>query len=236
MYVLGIEAATPVAAVALATEGKILAERVVNNRRTHSVNLLPMVRDVLADAGINKQDLNGISVSIGPGSFTGLRIGITTAKTLAQVLKVPLVGISTLEALAYQLFGHAGLVCPILNAKKEEVYAALYCSDNLKQVCLLQPFATSPQGLIELLLAYNENVTFLGDGIVEYVDIIKQSMGDQARLAPDCTSFPRGAAVAEMGLQQIKAGTVQDIVTLLPQYVREPEAEIKWRERRQTRG
>jgi len=231
MLVLGIEAATPVAAVAVVTEEKILAERMVNNRRTHSVNLLPMIKDTLADAGTNKDQLTGIAVSSGPGSFTGLRIGMSTARTLAQVLCLPLVGVPTLDALAYPLSGHAGLVCPILNARKNEVYTALYRSTSAGQECLVPARAAAIQELLELLGSYKEQVTFIGDGLAEYAVTLKEQMGELACLAPTCASYPRGAAVAELGLQLLQKGTASDPMTLLPYYVRESEAELKWRER-----
>ncbi len=231
MFVLGIEAATPVAAVAVATEEKILAERMVNNRRTHSVNLLPMVKDTLADAGINKEHLTGIAVSSGPGSFTGLRIGISTARTLAQVLHLPLAGVPTLDALAYPLSGHAGLVCPILNARKNEVYTALYQNTVSEQICLMPARTARIHDLLELLERYEERVTFIGDGLSEYAGIIKSQIGDHTFPAPQCASFPRGAAVAELGMRLLQTGAVFDPLTLLPHYARESEAELKWRER-----
>lgn len=231
MYVLGIEAATPVASVAVATEGKIIAGRMINNRRTHSVNLLPMMRDVLLDAGVDKGDLTGIAVSTGPGSFTGLRIGMSTARTLAQVLNLPVVGVSTLDALAYPLKGYVGIICPLLNARKSEVYTALYQEDEQGQRCLLPGFATGIEPLMELLMSYSERVTFLGDGVSEYRNFIIESIGDRARFAPQCLSYPRGAAVAELGLAMFESGAGQDPLTLLPHYVRPSEAEIKWRER-----
>ena len=117
MYVLGIEAATPVASVAVAGQGGILAERMVLNRRTHSVNLLPMLKAVLEEAEIDKSQLTGIAVSSGPGSFTGLRIGMSTAKALAWVWRLQVVGISTLQSLAYPLSGGEDWLS-ILNARE----------------------------------------------------------------------------------------------------------------------
>jgi len=231
VYILGIEAATPVAAVAVVTTGKIMAERMVNNRRTHSVNLLPMIRDVIADAGLSKEDLGGIAVSVGPGSFTGLRIGMSTAKTLAQVLGLPLAGVPSLEALAYPLSGQTGLICPVLNARKGELYAALFLNKGREQKTLLPAFATGAEKLAGLLLAYDQEVTFLGDGVPEYADSLKELMGGRARFAPECASFPRGAAVAELGLRRLQSGVKNDPLTLLPNYVRQSEAEIKWQER-----
>ncbi len=231
MYVLGIESATPVAAVAVVTEEKILAERMVNNRRTHSVNLLPMMRDVLKDAGISKQELSGIAVSAGPGSFTGLRIGVSTARALAQVLELPVAGVPTLEVLAHQLQGISGIICPILNARKAEVYAALYQSNENQLRCIKPAFAASVEKLVEILGAFDAHVTFQGDGVTEYGSALRELLGERARFVPLSTSYPRAAVVAELGLRQLKSGAVGSYTTLLPQYVRLSEAEIKWRER-----
>lgn len=231
MYVLGIEASTLVAAAAVATEGKIFAERMVNNKRTHSVNLLPMVRDVLADAGIDKNMLDGIAVTTGPGSFTGLRIGMSTAKSLAQVLNLPVAGVPTLESLAYPLSGQAGLICPVLNARKNELYAALYRSNGKELNTLHEAFAAGVRQLVSILENYDEHITFLGDGLGEYRLEIAELLGEQARFTPDCAVYPRGAAVAELGLKIIKSGSGSNPLKLLPHYVRESEAEIKWRKR-----
>ncbi len=231
MYVLGIEASTPVAATAVATEGKILAERMVNNKRTHSVNLLPMVRDVLTDAGIDKDMLDGIAVTTGPGSFTGLRIGMSTAKSLAQVLNLPVAGVPTLESLAYPLSGQAGLICPVLNARKNEVYAALYRSNGKTLLTLHEAFAAGIQELASILENYDEHITFLGDGLGEFRNELTELLGEQARFTPKCAVFPRGASVAELGLKIIQSGSGSDPAVILPHYVRESEAEIKWRER-----
>jgi len=229
--VLGIEAATPVASVAVAAKDKIMAERMVNNQRTHSVNLLPMIRDVLNDSGIEKHDLSGIAVSNGPGSFTGLRIGMSTAKTLAQVLGLPTVGVPTLQALSYPMAGLPGIMCPVLNARKSELYTAIYQSKNGRQVCLVPAFASGVKRLAEILLSYNEPVMFLGDGLSVFKKELTELMGASAIFAPDCGSFPRGGAVAEIGMQLILSGKTEDPLKLLPQYVRKSEAEIKWQER-----
>lgn len=232
MYVLGIEGATPVASVAVAGEGKILAERSVDNLRTHSINLMPMVRDVLADAGLGRGDLGGVAVSSGPGSFTGLRISMSTAKTLAQVWELPIAGIPTFDVLAYPLSGHGCLLCPILNARKNEVYAALFDPARGGEPALLAgPLAAGVEELVQLLDRHGGRVSFLGDGVPVYREELAERMGGRAHFLPRCASFPRGAAVAELGWHIIKAGRGVDPLTLLPQYVRQSEAEVKWQEK-----
>jgi len=231
LFVLGIEAATPVASAAVLDDDRVLAERLVNNQRTHSVNLLPMIKAVLADAGVAPEQLGGIAVSAGPGSFTGLRIGMSTAKTLAQVWGLPVVGVGTLEALAHPLTGLAGLVCPLLNARKNEVYAAIYESRAGRLHCLAGPMAAAPEKLAAQLLALDRPVTLLGDGVPVCGALLRRHLGELVSLAPAAAALPRGAAVAELGRRLLAAGEGMDPLRLLPRYIRLSEAEIKWREK-----
>lgn len=226
MYVLGIESATPVAAVAVADDGGILAERMVFNNRTHSVNLLPMIKAVLEESEVGRHNLAGIAVSGGPGSFTGLRIGMSTAKALAQVLGLPVAGISTLETLAYPLAGSHELICPILNARKNEVYAAVY--EHTNKPALAGPMAVQPETLAELLLELGRPVVFAGDGVAAYAALLKERLGELATFAPLSANFPRGAAVAELGLVAFQKGIGIDPLDLRPQYIRPSEAEAVW--------
>jgi len=228
LYVLGIESATPVASVAVAGQGGILAERMVLNRRTHSVNLLPMLKAVLEESEIDRHKLTGIAVSSGPGSFTGLRIGMSTAKALAWVWGLPVVGISTLTAMAHPLTVGGGLVCPILNARKNEVYTAIFDCQGEVVNCLQEPMAAGPLRLAEILLEFKRPVTFLGDGVPVYGAQLLEALGSLARLAPLSASFPRGAAVAELGLAALREGRGIEPSALQPEYIRPSEAELTW--------
>ena len=226
MYVLGIEAATSVASAAVALDDLLVAERTINNKRTHSVNLLPMIKGVLEDAGIEHAQLGGIAASIGPGSFTGLRIGLATARTLAQAWGLPAVGIGTLEALACldQSRG-AGLTCPVITARKNEVYAAVY--ENGLQ-CVAGPVAISPVDLALELKKFEQPVTLLGDGALVYREIFQEQMGDAVLFASGGLCLPRGASVASLGLSRFKAGQGGSYSNLRPFYLRLSEAESKW--------
>lgn len=233
MIVLGIESATPVAGVAVVNGDIILAERMINNQRTHSVNLLPMIKAAIEEAGITPGDLDGIAVSSGPGSFTGLRIGMSTAKTLAQVWGLPLVGVSTLDSLAYPLTGLKDLICPVLNARKNEVYASIYdCSGGFPDR-IHGPVAVSPEELAATLGKYHRGVTFLGDGVPVYGKVL-QSLVAQSSFAPATASFPRGAGVAELGIIELRKGGGMDPLQLIPGYIRLSEAEVKWLEKQKT--
>lgn len=231
MHVLGIETATQVASVAVASNGGILAERMVHNRRTHSVNLLPMIKAVLEESVEERRSLEGIAISSGPGSFTGLRIGMSTAKALAAVWNIPVVAVSTLETLAFVLKGHGSLVCPILNARKNEVYAAVYDfldGNSNSMTCLHGPVAVQPGELAEMLLNYDRPVTFTGDGIGEFGHLFKERLGKKARFTPFSVAFPRGAAVAELGLLAFREGRGGDPMDIKPEYIRVSEAEAVW--------
>ncbi len=227
MYVLGIESATPVAAVAVAGEGVILAERMVFNRRTHSVNLLPMIKSVLEESAVDKRDLGGIAVSGGPGSFTGLRIGISTAKFLALALGLQVAGISTLASLAYPLIGRGFFICPVLNARKNEIYTSVYDNKNILSP-LAGPMAVHPEELTGILKELNGPVIFAGDGVSQYAEMLKAGLGKLAGFAPAMSNFPRGAAVAELGLLAFKAGRGMAPADLRPEYIRPSEAEVIW--------
>lgn len=228
MYVLGIETATAVAAVAVAGTNGILAERMVHNRRTHSVKLLPMIKAALADVGLTPASLDGIAVSSGPGSFTGLRIGMSTAKTLAQVWNLKIVGVPTLEVLAFPLAGHSNLVCPILNARKNELYVAVYdCSGQLPS-CFVGPAAVRAEKLLSFLSSFQPPFTFLGDGVPVYKQLLMDGFGSRAFFAHQAVAFPRGAAVAELGMRRLEEGCGTDPLLLLPEYVRLSEAELVW--------
>ncbi len=228
MFALGIESATPVAAAAVAGEGDILAERMVLNQRTHSVNLLPMIKAVLEESGVEPSQIAVIAVSGGPGSFTGLRIGMSTAKALAQVWGKPVAGIPTLETLVFPFVGHNRLVCPVLNARRDEVYTAIYDCAGSAPDCLAGPMALSPEKLVCNLLQYKKPVTFLGDGVPFYGTLIKAGLGSSAGFAPASANFPRGAVVAELGLIAFKEGRGVPPAILQPEYIRLSEAEVNW--------
>lgn len=234
MYVLGVESATSVAGVALIHNNGILAERLVNNKKVHSIHLMTMIKAVVEDAGVKPRDISGVAVSSGPGSFTGLRIGMTVAKTLAQVWGIPVVGISTLDALSYSLGGHVNLVCPLLNARKNEVYTSVYDGSDGVLKNLSPHKAMKPESLVDLLASWpNRSVTFLGDGVVEYRDKLSALMGKRAAFASGANNLPRGASVAELGLFKLEKGEGTDPVFLLPEYVRLSEAEMLWQQKQQ---
>jgi tRNA threonylcarbamoyladenosine biosynthesis protein TsaB len=232
VFVLGIDTSTRVAGAAVAGEDRLISERFVHNLQTHSQNIIPMIGQIMDDAGIKPPDLHGIAVTGGPGSFTGLRIGMSVAKTMGLTLGLPVIGISTLKALAWNLYRVEGLICPILDAKKNEVYTCAYRSGDSGLDEVFGPAALNPEQLIARLAEFGEEkVHFLGDGVPVYGDVFKAELGQRAFFAPMLNAFPRASAVAELGLVKLRAGFDADSTFLQPVYLRRSEAEVTWEQK-----
>lgn len=231
MFILGIDTATRVAGAAVIGEGRLISERFIHNLKTHSQNILPMIQQVVDDAGITPGDLAGIAVTGGPGSFTGLRIGMSVAKTMSLALKIPVVSVSTLKALAWNIFSTEGLICPILDARKNEVYTCIYKSGDKDLVELIAPAALSIEDLIEELAGTEGQVTFLGDAVPVFGNILKERIGKRARFASMINSFPRASAAAELGLSLLKDTDPEESIFLQPVYLRKSEAEVTWEQK-----
>lgn len=239
MYVLGIDTSTKVAGAALVKDGHIISERFIHNKLTHSQVLVSMVDQVIKDAGITVKELEGVALTRGPGSFTGLRIGMVFAKTLAQILKLRVVAVSTLEVLAANVQHFPGLICPILDARKKEVYTSVYTSREgiIKQ--LLPPQAISVEGLVEeleVLAGKAENreneMLFLGDGVPVYFEELKSRLGTRVLKAEPLNLFPRAGGVALLGSQKLLLNQGDALDNLAPVYLRRSEAEITWEKKR----
>ncbi|NLZ39083.1 MAG: tRNA (adenosine(37)-N6)-threonylcarbamoyltransferase complex dimerization subunit type 1 TsaB [Firmicutes bacterium] len=227
MIVLGIETATLVCSVAVVTADKMLAEYTQQAKKTHSERLLPLIDSLLKDIGLKVNDLNGIAVAAGPGSFTGLRIGMVTAKSLAQVLDIPLYGVPTLEALAAQHPHFPGIISPILDARRKQVYNALFLPAEEPQR-LTAERALPLTDLLQELEQEREKVLFVGDAVPVYRQLIKEKLGDRAHLLPAEASICRAATVARLGLKRMSAGCTHSWHDLVPFYVRLSEAERKY--------
>lgn len=237
MQILGIDTATLVCSVAVVSEEKTLAEYSLQVKKTHSERLLPMIAAALQDAGLEPGSLDGIAVASGPGSFTGLRIGMVTAKSLGQALNLPLAGVPTLAALAAQHPFFPGLLCPILDARRDQVYNALFLpSANAVPRRLVGERALSLAALLAELAARPEPVLFVGDGVPPHRQDIAAQLGDRACFMPPEGSICRAAAVARLGLTEIAAGRGCSWRDLTPSYVRRSEAERKAQEGREGGG
>ena len=222
MLILGIDTATQIASVGITRGEEIIAE--ASNRATsnHTETLLPLIADVLARANVSLRDVAGVGVSIGPGSFTGLRIALGTVKGLAYATGQRVVGVPTLEALASAVSEWEGLVCPILDARKREVYAALFHRNRSGDLTAILPARVST--LNAVLTQISAPCLFLGDGVETYGAAIREYCGMRAQLLPFSTHHPRGAVVAKLAWARLSRGESDDVATLVPLYIRPPEA------------
>ncbi len=232
MNILGIETSTKTGSVAIVSEDGVIAQYSLNIEVTHSERLMSTIERVLKDTGLAVSDIGGFAVAIGPGSFTGLRIGLSTVKGLALATGNPVAAVPTLLALAWNLPFSGYPVCPLLDARKNEVYAALYRFEGKALVQVL-PEAAIP--LSSLAQQVNAMTVFTGEGSRIYRTEIQRIFGNRAVFAPHSVILPSGATVAEIGLDMIKSGKLAEPDSLTPLYIRRPEAEVAWEKREKSR-
>ncbi len=227
MKLLAVETSTLTGAVALLDGDTVVAECRLNIAVTHSERLLAAVDHTLGAARWTLGDVEGLVVAVGPGSFTGLRIGVSTVKSLAFATGTPLIGVPTLDALAWTLPFAAHPVCPILDAKKDEVYAALYRTEAGWLERLTEYRALAPETLAaELTQERRGPVIFLGDGVAPFAPILTRILGRDARFAPPGCWLPSAATLGELGRRALTRGERADPAALVPLYVRRSEAEL----------
>ncbi|MDK2968235.1 MULTISPECIES: tRNA (adenosine(37)-N6)-threonylcarbamoyltransferase complex dimerization subunit type 1 TsaB [Lacrimispora] len=224
MNLLGIESSSLVASVALLTDDILTAEYTVNFKKTHSQTLLPMLDEIVTMTGIRLEDIDAIAVSAGPGSFTGLRIGSATGKGLGLALKKPLVSVPTIDAMAFEFYGSASIICPIMDARRNQVYTGIY--DNRKGFSVIkESCAMDIRELIEELNSMGQSVIFSGDGVPVCKESIEEFMKVPFEFAPAHLNRQRAGAVAAYGARLFSQGKTVTAAEHAPDYLRKPQAE-----------
>lgn len=236
MLFLALDTTTTVCGVALGDEQNVLAEAFLNVRKTHSERLMPLIVSLLEDAGLQKESLEGVAVSMGPGSFTGLRIGVATARGLAQGLEIPVVGVRTLDALAEACPFFHGLICPVLDARKDQVYTALYRGGEEGPHVAEEATALSLRELLVKLESRHEEVLFLGDGVEKGRQQLKDALRERYREMPLSSRLNRAALVLQKGMRVFQEKGPTPLYSLTPYYIRLPEAERKRLEKKTGEG
>jgi len=224
MKVLGIDTSTKSLGIAIVEDGRLIigCERIFDIR--HSQDLIPVIKKSLKDASLKIEDIDGFSVSLGPGSFTGLRVGITAAKTLAIVTKKPIIGVPTLDVIAHNAYYYPGLICPILDARKQKLYAALYQRKG-KTLSRLSKYLLL--SIDELLKKVDKRTLFIGDGIESYNSLINKAMKQKAEFAPTHLWLPKPEHVANLGWQRLKRGAQSKPLDIVPLYLHSKECNIR---------
>ncbi|MBI3990983.1 MAG: tRNA (adenosine(37)-N6)-threonylcarbamoyltransferase complex dimerization subunit type 1 TsaB [Candidatus Omnitrophica bacterium] len=224
MKMLAIDTSTSMLSVALGEDGKLLVEYNLFLPVRHSTLLIPILKEVLTRCGITIEEIDSFALSIGPGSFTGLRVGAATVKGLAFAQRKPVVPVPSLDAIAFNTGGCEDLICSIVDAKQNKVYAALYhwkgnrlCRSSMD---MLVPVAA-------LLKRIRKQVLFIGDGIGVYKNEISASLGKKARFAQPSLWYPRASVVLAIAFEMSAQGKAVDVHSLNPVYLYPKECTIK---------
>ena len=225
MKILGIDSSGLVASVAVIEDNQLLGEYTIHHKKTHSQTLLPMLDEIVRMIELDLSSIDLIAVSAGPGSFTGLRIGSSTAKGLGQALNKPLVHVKSVEAMAYNLIGHQGLVCPIMDARRNQTYTGIYRFDGLDGEIVVDQCAIGIEELIEILNKIQEPTTFLGDGVEVFWEILEEKLLIAPRFAPAHLNKQHAGAVAFLGKKLFLAGEFETAGEHRPNYLRLSQAE-----------
>lgn len=225
MRILALETSTDCGGIAILEEEAVVAALTLNLRKTHSQRLMRDVDFLLDESGLKARDLDAIAVACGPGSFTGVRIGMACAKGLAFAGGMPIVGVSTLEALALHSAEPDILLCPILDARRGEIFGAAYRLSA--ETCgLREVLAGRAEPMENFLDRITERALFSGDGAIKFADAIKVRLGKNARFAMPGRNLPSAVTVALLGREKLAQGEVGDIESLIPIYLREHDARL----------
>lgn len=223
MKILSIDSSSKVATAAIVNEDGLIAEYTLNNKAEHSILIMEMIDNLLKSSNLTIDDIDGFAVSKGPGSFTGLRIGMATIKGLSFGSNKPYISISTLDALAYSLLNFDGIICPIMDALRDSVYTGLYKNNNGVLETLLEPSALDLEELVTLLKDKNEKVIFTGDGLLKHKEYLKNNL-ENAYFPPNHISVIRASSLAELGLIELTKG-ISDDPNSSPFYLKKPQAQ-----------
>ena len=223
MIVLSVDSSSKVATVAILKDDVLLGEYILNDKREHSVILMPLIETLLKECNLTIDDIDGYVVSKGPGSFTGLRIGMATVKGMSFGNNKPYISISSLDALAYNLISFNGIICPIMDALRENVYTALYKNNNDSLEKIMDYTALDIDELVNLLKSKNEEVIFVGDGLYKHKKYICDNF-PKAHFAPVHLNIIRASSLGELGLNLLRNGICDDSNSA-PIYLKKPQAE-----------
>jgi len=216
---LAIDTSTDTASLAIVQDSQVLAELTWRCEQNHSVELLPRLTRLLEQTKLNLQSINGIIVARGPGSFNGLRVGISTAKGLAFSLKIPVVGINTLEVEAYQHAATGLPVCPIFNAGRGEIAAAIYQRKGGQWCQIIAQHITTLDALCSQITT---KTIFCGEFISAIAEQLAKQLGQRAIIPPPASRLRRASFLAELGLKRLETGDYDNPATLQPIYLRRP--------------
>lgn len=229
MKILAVDTSANTATVCVSEDDKLLAEEIVNHKKTHSQTLMTMIDNALKSCDTDISEIDVFAVANGPGSFTGLRIGVSAVKGMAHALDKPVIEISTLEGMAYNLFMCENIICPIMDARRAQVYNGVYTWENGEFLTLSTPRALAIEECVEDVKKYNKKVIFLGDGVPVHKEYIKEQMGKNAVFAPPSCNAQRASSLASIAFGKLEEK--KSCYEVTPFYLRKPQAEREREER-----
>ena len=231
MKILALDSSGLVASVAVVSDDNLIGEYTINYKKTHSQTLLPMLDEVAKMTELDLKTIDFIAVSAGPGSFTGLRIGSATAKGLGLALDKPLIHVPTVDALAYNLYGHGRLVCPLMDARRQQTYTGLYefvdgAMHTIKSQCVVMI-----EEIVAKINAYGKKVVFLGDGVPVFKEYLEEHLTVPYAFAPAMNNKQRASSVAVLGGILCEQGKAEEAQNHKPDYLRLSQAEREFQQK-----
>lgn len=226
MKILGIDTSNYQLGIALVNDDEVIGEYITNIKKNHSLRAMPAVETLMQECNVKPAELDKIVVASGPGSYTGVRIGVTIAKTLAWTLNVPVVGVSSLAVLASSGRYFDGVISPLFDARRGQLYTGLYRFNGDKLVCEKEDANLPAEEWAEILSRYEEKVLFVGHDVKIHQEILQSKLGDQAVIADMTSQNPRPSELIRLGMDISE----EPVHGLVPNYIRLAEAEAKWRE------
>ena len=230
MLVLSVDSSSATATCALVKDDQILGEINLNSKREHSVIIMDLIEEILNRYKLSINDVDAFAVSEGPGSFTGLRIGMATIKGMAFSTKKPCISISTLDALAYNVVNFDGIVCPIIDALRDNVYTNLYKNVDGKLTAISEAACLSLTELIEDLNNRDEKVIFVGDGVAKHRERISEEVS-KSIFAPLNCLYPKASSLGEIAIDRLNQGITSPLNEFAPVYLRKSQAETEYEQR-----
>ena len=224
MNILAIDTSSLNATVSVINDDKLLGEFTISNKNTHSQIIMPMLDEMLKFAGVDIDDIDVFATAIGPGSFTGLRIGIATAKALAQGGNKKIIGVSALEGLAENVYEDGKIICPIIDARRNDVYNALYLNGE----CIEKERAINIESLLAEFKDEEKKIIFVGDGVLMHRELIIEKLGNKAQFASPSKIMAKASSIANIALRRAINEDYDDIYSLEPIYLRQSQAEREY--------
>lgn len=224
MKILAIDTSSKICSVSILEDNNVIIENHNDDEKTHSQKLMPLIDETLKQANITLDNIDLLACCQGPGSFTGIRIGISTVKAFADVKNIPIIGVTSLESLAYNIHSE-GLIASIIDAKHDNVYFALYNVSNGIFETIIDPISDEINNIIPLLKHYNEKITFVGDGAAVHQDLIRQEI-ENSIFADHMQNIQTSISVGKSAFDKYNSTNYQAVYSLSPIYLKKSQAEI----------